>query len=147
MIDIICHFNRKFPFLTLKFRDNLKSVAFSIITFLDWIIRKVLMMFLLSFCFFSFCDCLFFFCAAAVNRVWLSLLRLLLSSWLLSPLLVVPSTFVLGSVCFILKRDFSRVSLAKTFLQSRNSKQLLVAHPLSLPIKLESLLEDWVPLS
>ena len=36
VIDIICHFTRKLPFVTLSFQYNLKSVAFSRITFLDW---------------------------------------------------------------------------------------------------------------
>ena len=76
---------------------------------------KILGMVLSSFYFFLLCWLAF--CAAAVNRVWLPF-------WLLLLLLVVPSTFVTDSVCFILKWDVSPVSLSdmmeenllKTFL-------------------------------
>ena len=84
--------------------------------------------------------CLSVSCAAAVNRIWLPSLWLLLESWLLSLVLVVPSTFVIGSVCSILKRDICPVSLSdmmeedllKTFLQWWNSSKLLIVHPLRL---------------
>ena len=101
------------------------------------------------FYFFQFL-CLSAFCAAAVNRIWLSSFWLLLALWLLSQLLVVPSTFVTGSICFILKRDISSVSLLdmmegnllKTFLQSKNRWGPLVEHPLSSRTKLEWGLEN-----
>ena len=87
-----------------------------------------------------------FFCAAVVSRVWLSSFWLLLASWLLSPLLLVTSTFVISSVFyFIFLNVDAPVSLSdmvwrnmfKTFLQSKNSLKLLVEHFLSSRTKLE----------
>ena len=44
MVDVICYFISKLPFVILRFRDNLKSVAFSRINFLEWIFwgRKII---------------------------------------------------------------------------------------------------------
>ena len=36
MIDIICYFTSKLPFVAVRFRDILKSVAFSRMSLLDW---------------------------------------------------------------------------------------------------------------
>ena len=76
-------------------------MAFSRITFLDWIFwggrilwiwwRRFWWCFCLPFFFFLFL-CLSAFCTAAVNEVWLLSLWLLLTFWLLSLLLVVAST-------------------------------------------------------
>ena len=146
VIDIICYFIRKLPFVTHRFRHIMGSLAFSRSTFLDWIFwgRRILEIWwrryswCLSlpyvFCLFMFVYCLSCSSEQGLNGVWFSLLWLLLASWLFLTLLVVPSIFVISSIHFILKRDISPVSLPdmmegnllRAFLQSSFAAVLFV---------------------
>ena len=83
-----------------------------------------------------------------------SLITIIMAVIGISPLLVLPSAFVIDSVCFILNRDASPLSLShtilgnllKTFSQSKNnSSKLLVVYLLSLLTKLEKQLDNKSP--
>ena len=77
MIDIICYFTSKLPFVAVRFRDILKSVAFSRMSLLDWTSEEEEFSEsydedsgdISVFYFFQFL-CLSAFCAAAVNRIY-----------------------------------------------------------------------------